>query len=144
MKGFCIPTEITQITPFVPAAITYKIGETFEFSTLLTNWTTIPENCNIEYRYLIKSSSGPVVDPDMIVASLDLTYMQVTVGTNQIHYGGDSQSGTYNPGTYIVEVRAWAENNVDTEKFEELTIIIEDTCTTAALTIDDSVLKPLS
>ena len=45
--------------------------------------------------------------------------MSVTVGTNDVHFGGGS-SGTANAGSYTVEVRAWADNDVDTGKFEHL------------------------
>ena len=68
----------------------------------------------------------------------------MTIATNNIYYGGDYQTGSFNPGTYIIEVRIWNDNNVDTGEFELLTITIEDPCTTATMTIDDSVFKPLS
>lgn len=47
----------------------------------------------------------------------------------------------YIPGEYVVEVRAWADNNFDTGRFEELTVNIVDPCLTAVLTIDQSVFK---
>ena len=45
-----------------------------------------------------------------------------------IYFGGDYRTGTYNPGTYTVEVRAWADNNIDTEAIEELIVTIVDPC----------------
>ena len=52
-------------------------------------------------------------------------------------------TGIYSPGIYIVEVRAWADNNIDTGAFEELLINVVDPCVSANLAIDDSVLKTL-
>ena len=68
----------------------------------------------------------------------------MTVGTDEIYFGGDNNSGIYNPGSYTVEVRAWADNNVDTEEFVILTVNILDPCEvgTLTLTIDDSIFKP--
>ena len=66
------------------------------------------------------------------------------MGTDTIFDEGDYLTGIYNPGTYIVEVRAWADNGHDTLEFEELSITIVDPCLTAILTIDDAdtVFKP--
>ena len=69
----------------------------------------------------------PVSDPDMIVFS-GTNPMAVTVGTDLIYFGGDSQTGTYNPGVYKVIVKAIADNNVDTGAFEELIVAIVDPC----------------
>ena len=72
-----------------------------------------------------------------------VTDTKVTVGTNAIFYNGDHLTGIYNPGVYIVEVRAWADNSYDTLVFVDLTVTIVDPCVTATLTIDDTVFKPL-
>ena len=37
----------------------------------------------------------------------------------------------------MVEVRAWADNNVDTGEFEELTFTIVDPCVISTLIIDE-------
>ena len=58
-------------------------------------------------------------DPALIVIQDISAPMSVTVGTNDVHFGGGS-SGTANAGSYTVEVRAWADNDVDTEEFELL------------------------
>lgn len=52
-------------------------------------------------------------------------------------------TGFYTPGSYVVEVRAWADNEQDTGYFEDLTITVVDPCLTAALSIDvdDSIFK---
>ena len=46
-----------------------------------------------------------------------------------------------NHGSYVVEVRAWADNNYDTGKFSQLNIQVIDPCMTATLTVDNSVFK---
>ena len=40
--------------------------------------------------------------------------MGVTVGTDSIFFNGDHLTGTYTPGIYTIEVRAYADNNFDT------------------------------
>ena len=37
-------------------------------------------------------------------------YFRVITGTDLIFYGGDYLTGTYIPGEYMVELRAWTEN----------------------------------
>ena len=58
-----------------------------------------------------------------------------------MYFNGDPTTGFYNPGTYEVEVRAWADDDFDTEYVELLTIEVIDPCLTAVLTIDDTVFK---
>lgn len=69
--------------------------------------------------------------------------MTVTVGTSSIFHSGDHLTGKYTPGSYVVEVRAWADNAYDTNTFEELLVEIVDPCLLATLTIDNSVFKDL-
>ena len=63
------------------------------------------------------------------------------VQTDSVWYNGDHITGFYNPGTYEIEVRAWADNDFDTGQFELLTVQVIDPCVSASLTIDDSVFK---
>ena len=66
--------------------------------------------------------------------------MSVKVETSEVFYQGDSSNkNRYKAGSYVVEVRAWTENNVDTGYFEDLQIEIVDKCFTQSFTIDDSV-----
>ena len=64
--------------------------------------------------------------------------MTVYVSTDKIFFGGDHLTGTYIPGVYTVEVRAWTINNVDTGEFQDLLVTIEDPCLLASLTFDQS------
>ena len=50
--------------------------------------------------------------------------MTVTVSTDKIFFDGDHLTGTYIPGVYTVEVRAWTVNNIDTGKFQDLLVTI--------------------
>lgn len=79
-------------------------------------------------------SLPPPVDPDLIVFG-DGILMTVTVSTPLSYFTAQA----YNPGVYTVEVRAMADNNYDTGKFEELTVTILDPCITATLTIDSTI-----
>ena len=89
------------------------------------SWTTIPEICNLEYLFTVV----PLPDNlNLIVFGQDTTPMKVTVGTDSIYYNGDHLTGSYNPGLYAVQVRAWADNDYDTGKFVELAIEIIDPC----------------
>ena len=63
--------------------------------------------------------------------------MRVTVGTKSLFY----QSRLQNHGEYVVEVRAWADNNHDTGQFAQLTVNVVDPCMAPTLNIDDSVFK---
>ena len=67
------------------------------------------------------------LDPNLIVFKEDETPLSVTVGTNDVWVGGGT-TGTRNSGSYAVEVRAWTDNDIDTGKFELLTIHIIDPC----------------
>ena len=60
----------------------------------------------------------------------------VTVNANYLY-----SDGKYVPGTYTVEVRALTEKDVDTEAYEELTVIIVDPCVTATLIINETIFK---
>ena len=41
--------------------------------------------------------------------------MKVTVATNEVFYQGENLNiAKYNAGVYVVEVRAWTENSIDT------------------------------
>ena len=61
----------------------------------------------------------------------------VTVSTEKIFFDGDHLTGTYIPGVYTVEVRAWAGNNIDTGEFIDLIVEIVDPCVSHTLVIDD-------
>ena len=88
-----------------------------------------------------------VEDPNLIVfdpISSDqlTTQMKVTVSTQEVFYEGDySNIARYKAGSYVVEVRAWADNNFDTGYSQDLQIEIVDECITQSFTIDNSVFK---
>ena len=50
------------------------------------------------------------------------------MGSDLVLYDEGLATEFYNPGSYVVEVRAWADNNVDTGKFAQLSIEIIDPC----------------
>ena len=50
-------------------------------------------------------------------------------------------NGSYHPGVYTVEVRAWADNEYDTGVFQRLEITVIDPCQSITLGIDDTVFK---
>ena len=56
--------------------------------------------------------------------------MTVSVSTEETFYNGVYEYKNYNAGVYIVEVRAWADNNFDTGYFQELRIEVVDPCMT--------------
>ena len=88
-------------------------------------WTTVPEVCNLHYTLTMI----PVPEnPTLIVFQEDMETFRVTVEADSIYYNGNYATGTYNPGSYDVEVRAWADNNFDTGMAELLTIHIIDPC----------------
>ena len=64
--------------------------------------------------------------------------MTVIVSTDKIFFDGDHLTGTYIPGVYTVEVRAWTVNNIDTGKFQDLLVTIKDPCMLASLTFQES------
>ena len=59
----------------------------------------------------------------------------MTVSGNSPFEGGDHLSGTYIPGTYTVEIKAWADNNVDTGVTTSITVTIVDPCDGAAINV---------
>ena len=79
-------------------------------SAFTPSWTTIPEVCNLKYKLTVT----PVPDnPTMIDFEDDSE--EVWVQTDSVYFNGDHTTGFYNPGTYVVEVRAWADNDYDTD-----------------------------
>ena len=64
--------------------------------------------------------------------------MMVTVSTDKIFFDGDYLTGTYIPGVYTVEVRAWAGNNIDTGEFIDLIVEIVDPCVSQTFSIDST------
>ena len=62
--------------------------------------------------------------------------MMVTVSTDKIFFDGDHLTGTYIPGVYTVEVRAWTEDNIDTGEFIDLIVEIKDPCLSHTLIVD--------
>ena len=110
---------------------------------IAATWITDPAECEIEYRVTVTSIPA---DPNLISIEDkqdDPTSPEIKISTETslIYYGGDALNGTYNPGTYEVEVRAWDDVNGDTGEFEVLKIVIEDPCVNADLVIDTSILK---
>ena len=68
--------------------------------------------------------------------------MKVTVATDEVFYQGDFADITkYSVGIYVVEVRTWTENSIDTGYFKEMSIEIIDPCLSHSFFIDDSVFK---
>lgn len=88
-------------------------------------------------QYKVTITPEPA-DPNLIVVINDslLQVIQVTTGTDLIYFGGNAQTGTYIPGQYVVEVRTWSTNDVDTGVFVELFVDILDPCESANLAID--------
>ena len=122
-----MPTSVKQSTLFSPAQLVYTIGSDDQLvSNFATLWNVEPANCSIEYRMTLKSSPVPVpADPNLIVFDdnqNDATTpeMKVTVSTAEVFYDGVYAIENYNAGVYIVEVRAWAQNDIDTGVFQEL------------------------
>ena len=62
--------------------------------------------------------------------------MTVIVSTDKIFYDGDHLTGTYIPGVYTVEVRAWTLDNIDTGEFIDLIVEIKDPCLSHTLRVD--------
>ena len=137
IRDYCEPTLLTQTSNFYVTAITYTIGDpNDQVSNFASDWTTVPETCNLTYKFTFVSALVPS-DPNLIVLKEDAP-ISVTVQTNDVFVGGGS-SGTRNAGSYQVELRAWADNDFDTGEFILLDIVVVDPCTTAILTIDDTV-----
>ena len=67
--------------------------------------------------------------------------MTVTASTDKIFFDGDYLTGTYIPGVYTVEVRAWTVNSIDTGEFTDLVVEIVDPCVSQAFSIDSAVFK---
>ena len=73
-------------------------------------------------------------DPTTPLISLDFA-------VNTIFHSGDHLTGLYTPGQYVIEVRAFADNDFETGEFQDLTINVLDPCLEATLTIDNLVFK---
>ena len=94
----------------------------------------------------VKVAPEASYDPAMFDFQEDLVIpeMSVTVRTDEIFYGGDHLTGTYIPGVYTVEVRAFTVNSIDTGYFQDLTVAIVDPCLTADLSFKNNEgLEPL-
>ena len=64
--------------------------------------------------------------------------MTVIVSTDKIFFDGDHLTGTYIPGEYTVEMRAWTVNNIDTSEFIDLIVEIVDPCVSQTFSIDST------
>ena len=96
-----------------------------KISTFNPSWTTVPEVCNLKYIFTLTPQPD---NPNLIVIDELLPVNTVTVKADLVYYDDGSLTGFYNPGSYKIEVRAWADNNVDTGKFEDLDIEVIDAC----------------
>ena len=54
--------------------------------------------------------------------------MSVAVGADEVFYEGRKTIENYNAGIYVIELRAWGENEHDTGYFHELKVTIVDPC----------------
>ena len=87
----------------------------------------MPTECNIEYRITIgqnpvpNDADYPIKFEDNQLLAQD-PFIRVIADSNLIFYGGDYLTGTYIPGAYNVEVRAWADNEQVTNYFVNVLI----------------------
>ena len=116
---YCEPTSLTMAP--TPGDITYTLGRTAE-TTSFNAWTADPIFCN--FVYMIDISP---FNPNSMI-SFDDTTRTVSVVGSDVFYGGDHLTGTYSPGTYTVEIRAWADNSYDTDVRTSFDVIIVDPC----------------
>lgn len=105
----------------------------------------MPVDCNIHFQMLVKTTPNPTAtptyDPGLIGfedfladASVPEPYIRVLIGsTDNVFYNGVYPAGEYSPGQYVIEVRAFADNNFDTGVFVDLTVDVLDPCKSADL-----------
>ena len=134
IRDYCVPSQLTKTSAFEPADIVYTVNDPAIKSEFTASWTTVPLVCNLSY---IMTVTPTPQNPGLIVLDQNSSPMRVTVGTTDLLH----ETGNENHGSYVVEVRAWADNNHDTGFFEELTIEVRDPCMNPTLLIDNSVFK---
>ena len=72
----------------------------------------------MEYRYTITKVTDSIEYPHLITTDpTNVPQTILTISATSIYHGGDFFTGTNMAGDYIVEVRAWADNNHDTLAF---------------------------
>ena len=125
IQDYCEPTEITT-RPFLPSHLSYSIFDSaliqsFEKPT----WTTKPEICNLKYVYKLTLEPD---NPNLIKIDDSEPLVKVHVFANSLFFGGNYASGSTNAGSYQLEVRAWGDNDFDTEVAELLDIDVFDPC----------------
>ena len=65
IQEFCVPSSVAINSSWNPNELEFTIGDDpFVTSSIETNWTTVPEVCNI--HYIVTVSPEPV-NPDLIV-----------------------------------------------------------------------------
>ena len=121
-----------MVTSFTPDPLSFTIGQdTRLLSFFDTQWTTVPTECYIQYRLSVKSRPAHAADPTLYDPNLiafdpsqsdsSTTQMTVNFATNQVFNQDDYLNiAKYNAGTYVVEVRAWTDNAIDTGYFKEM------------------------
>ena len=123
---YCEPTKITT-QPFQPNHLSYTIFEAGLIQSFeKPSWVTEPEICNLTYEY--KLIYPEPANPDLIKIDDTEPLVKVTIFANSLYFDGNYATGSANAGSYQLEVRAWGDNNFDTEVFELLDIDVLDPC----------------
>ena len=107
IQAYCTPTSVTANLQFTPVTLNYIVGDpTVAVSSILLNWTTVPEICNI--IYIIHASPMPAAGNPLISFFSDADSADFFVQTDELYYNNDSAN--YNPGHYILELHAYSDN----------------------------------
>ena len=75
---------------------------------------------------------------DLTLITFDDTTLILSVSGTDIF----DVSGSYLPGSYTVEIRAWADNNVDTGYTITITVDVVDPCDLSTITILPAIVTP--
>ena len=131
---YCDPITVnTQLFDADPT-LTYTLGQTAVSTQFVAAWTTVPTVCNLTFLMTMTPSTTGYI----VFDGID----KVTASGNDPFECGDYLTGTYTPGTYTLEIRAWADNSVDTRVFINLDVTIVDPCDSGTITIDPSIISP--
>lgn len=83
-----------------------------------TQWTSVPAICNFELVMIVNPTPS---DPGLIL--FDEVSRTVTVSATSVYY-----NGILSPNVYSVEIRAWGDNDYDTNEFITLDVTVINPC----------------
>jgi len=112
IQTVCIPSSIAE-TQFSPSSLSYTLGRAAVTSTFAA-WTTVPAICSLVFQMQVfkglTKAGGSIVLADASLISLNAAARTLTVQGSSVFAGGDHVTGTYMPGTYLVEIKAYSND----------------------------------